>query len=193
MKVGAVMIYAGFWKRLPAGLIDFVVLLPFYLLRRRLESLSLTGALIVLVPGSCLYFAYNVYFHGRWGQTLGKKALGIRVVKLSGERISWREAFLRNAVDVGFVVLFIISTLLALSQFTAEEYVQLSSHERSQKLWELRPAWKYCTLWGSQAWVWSEVVVLLFNKKRRAIHDFIAGTVVIHCGTKPKQPVAEVI
>jgi uncharacterized RDD family membrane protein YckC len=27
---------------------------------------------------------------------------------------------------------------------------------------------------------WSEIIVLLTNKKRRAIHDYIAGTVVIH-------------
>jgi uncharacterized RDD family membrane protein YckC len=29
-----------------------------------------------------------------------------------------------------------------------------------------------------QIWVWSEVVVMLFNKRRRALHDFIAGTIV---------------
>ena len=30
-----------------------------------------------------------------------------------------------------------------------------------------------------QIWIWSEFVVLLFNRRKRAIHDFIAGTVVI--------------
>lgn len=30
-----------------------------------------------------------------------------------------------------------------------------------------------------QVWFWSEIVVLLSNKKRRAVHDFIAGTVVV--------------
>ena len=36
-------------------------------------------------------------------------------------------------------------------------------------------------------WIWSEFFVLLLNKRRRAIHDFIAETVVI--STLPeKQP-----
>jgi len=28
-------------------------------------------------------------------------------------------------------------------------------------------------------WVYGELIVLLTNKKRRALHDFLAGTVVI--------------
>jgi uncharacterized RDD family membrane protein YckC len=30
-----------------------------------------------------------------------------------------------------------------------------------------------------QVWTWSEVIVLLTNRKRRALHDFLAGTIVI--------------
>ncbi len=37
---------------------------------------------------------------------------------------------------------------------------------------------------------WSEVFVCLFNKRKRALHDFIAGTVVVH-KEFIKQPVAE--
>jgi uncharacterized RDD family membrane protein YckC len=28
-------------------------------------------------------------------------------------------------------------------------------------------------------WIWSEIIVILTNKRRRAIHDFIAGTVIV--------------
>ena len=31
----------------------------------------------------------------------------------------------------------------------------------------------------SFAWWWGAVVVMLFNRERRSLHDFIAGTVVI--------------
>lgn len=33
--------------------------------------------------------------------------------------------------------------------------------------------------------MWSELLVLLFNEKRRALHDFIAGTVVVRTLTGP--------
>jgi len=30
-----------------------------------------------------------------------------------------------------------------------------------------------------QVWIWGEFLTMLFNKKRRAVHDFMAGTVVV--------------
>jgi uncharacterized RDD family membrane protein YckC len=30
-----------------------------------------------------------------------------------------------------------------------------------------------------QVWIWIELIVMLTNRRRRALHDFIAGTVVI--------------
>jgi uncharacterized RDD family membrane protein YckC len=44
---------------------------------------------------------------------------------------------------------------------------------------ELAPAWHPTVTVLLQIWVWGEFVTMLFNKKRRAVHDFIAGTVVI--------------
>jgi len=43
----------------------------------------------------------------------------------------------------------------------------------------LFPAWYSLVSTLSQVWWWSEFIVLLFNKRKRAIHDFMAGTVVI--------------
>ena len=28
-------------------------------------------------------------------------------------------------------------------------------------------------------WVWSEFITILFNKRKKALHDYLAGTVVI--------------
>ncbi|MFH3639525.1 RDD family protein, partial [Acinetobacter baumannii] len=41
------------------------------------------------------------------------------------------------------------------------------------------PAWYSIVNSASELWTWSEFIVLLFNKRKRAIHDFIAGTIVI--------------
>jgi uncharacterized RDD family membrane protein YckC len=41
-----------------------------------------------------------------------------------------------------------------------------------------RPEWLDWVNTANQVWMWSEVVVMLFNRRRRALHDFIAGTVV---------------
>jgi uncharacterized RDD family membrane protein YckC len=51
--------------------------------------------------------------------------------------------------------------------------------ERAQMVMAHAPAWYVTFSILQQVWMWSEVVVVLFNKRKRALHDFIAGTVVI--------------
>ena len=60
-----------------------------------------------------------------------------------------------------------------------EVYFSLSYMDRAKKLVELAPSWYGFTTILINIWVWGEFVTMLFNKKRRAVHDFIAGTVVV--------------
>ena len=61
-----------------------------------------------------------------------------------------------------------------------ELYFSLGYIARAQKKVELAPSWYSTVSILMQIWIWSEFVSMLFNKRRRAVHDFIAGTVVLH-------------
>ena len=54
--------------------------------------------------------------------------------------------------------------------------------ERAKRQADLAPSWFKPVQIFQQIWIWSEFIVLLTNRKRRAIHDFIAGTVVVREG-----------
>ena len=172
------MIYAGFWKRFVAAWIDgFVMLLPTIVLLW-LQSLSRMWAFLTLIPMTFLFYAYEIYFHGRWGQTLGKRSQSITVASLDGTPITWKQAFLRSSVGLGLGVLSTISTLVALFRMTDDEFSSLSWLELSARQVELSPYINEIII-VSYIWFASEVVILLFNRKKRALHDFIAGTVVM--------------
>lgn len=173
------MNYATFWQRFAAMWIDCFVLLPFVVFQEWLESYSKLVALMLVLPTTALYGAYTIYCHGRFGQTIGKHVMGIRVVRTTGERISWREAWLRSSVDVVFAVLGVISSFVALATIGDVDYYGVGWMQRSQNLYALAPSWLGWTATAGQIWIWSEVVVMLFNKRRRALHDFIAGTIVV--------------
>lgn len=125
-----------------------------------------------------MFYAYEIYFHGRWGQTPGKKSQGIKVVALNGTLITWKQAFLRSSVGLGLGVLSAISTLVALFRMTDEEFSSLSWIDLSVRQAELSPYINEIII-ASYIWFASEVVILLFNRKKRALHDFIAGTIVV--------------
>jgi uncharacterized RDD family membrane protein YckC len=44
---------------------------------------------------------------------------------------------------------------------------------------EFVPAWFTPVNVLMNIWIWSEFLVMMTNKRRRALHDFMAGTVVV--------------
>jgi uncharacterized RDD family membrane protein YckC len=126
-----------------------------------------------------LWSAYNIYFWGRWGQTIGKMATHIRVAQLDGSPIGYRKAFLRHVVDFAFAIITKISFLVALFSVSRDAFEISVWKEANKLLYDASPYWGFWAEHASTIWVLSEMIVLLFNEKKRAIHDFIAGTVVI--------------
>src|ERR1700745_3551960 len=92
---------ASFWQRLGAILIDGIILLVVVLIL----SAALKGVGYAL--GILISIAYEVYFEGGpTGQTLGKRALGIRVYDLAnGGPIGYGRGFIRwlGRIPSGFV------------------------------------------------------------------------------------------
>jgi uncharacterized RDD family membrane protein YckC len=173
------MNYASFWQRFAAGIIDGVIL---FLLMSPFTfgaSSSKTMTVVTTVVLAALANAYDICLHRRFGATIGKKLMRIRVVRLDGSPIAWREAWLRISVAMAFSFLDIASQFIALSRIADDQFYGATWTEQSARVYALRPGW---LAWSSTAggiWMLSEVFVALTNKRRRALHDFIAGTVVI--------------
>nr|WP_309696742.1 hypothetical protein [Armatimonas sp.] len=83
-----------------------------------------------------------------------------------------------KTVELFFSVVGVIGSFVALATIADSDYYGVGWMQRAQNLAAHEPAWLAWTMTATQIWVWSEVVVILFNKRRRALHDFIAGTVV---------------
>jgi uncharacterized RDD family membrane protein YckC len=173
-------VYAGFWKRFCAGWADAFVILPLGYLFIWLESFDKNLAILITIPSTALFSMYHVYFNAHFGGTLGKLAVGIRVARPDGTKIGWPEAWKRSAVDLAFGFLILCVEVWALTQVNGEQYSATAFVERMRLLHSYYPSWFSVVTISQHIWIWSEVVVLLFNKRKRALHDFIAGTVVIH-------------
>ncbi len=90
------LFYAGFWIRVLAAIIDVVVVG------------AASGVLMAIITGSdnnplypILAILYQGFLVGRWnGQTLGKKACGIKVISADGRPCGEWQAFGRALADV---------------------------------------------------------------------------------------------
>ncbi len=136
--------------------------------------------LYYLVPGTVFSFFYGVYLVRRFGGTPGKLLVGIRIRRVSGEPVGYREAILRYLPEFILGSLMSIALLMSVLHMSDTEYRALSFMDRAKRMVELAPSWYKPLQIAQNVWVWGELIVLLTNRKRRALHDFIAGTVVVH-------------
>ena len=130
-----------------------------------------------------LAVAYPVYFLSRWRQTIGKMVARIKVMRQDGNPIAPRDAWLRSSVDTGLAAIYLAAAIPVLARWTRPDWSSLNWLDRVGELAKRNPITAHD--WVSQAWLWSELVVLLLNKKRRALHDFIAGTIVVKVRPHP--------
>lgn len=172
-------VYAGFWLRLAAGLIDGIVLLLLLFIVVYIDRANLVVSAIFSILLFSAYPIYAIYFNAKYGGTLGKLAMGIRISLPDGASIGWKQAWLRSSVDVLIALLDSVAILFVFSQLDPSAYLAINGWERLDMLEPLYPKWSEITGLGGTIWILSEFIVLLFNKRNRAIHDYIAGTVVI--------------
>jgi uncharacterized RDD family membrane protein YckC len=171
--------FATFWQRFVAMWVDVLVFVPLMFLQAGIESISKVTALLVFLVYMSLTLAYPIYGHGRFGRTVGKWVMGIRVVRFTGGPLRWRDAWLRSVVDLCVAGFTVCGRVVALMAITDAEFYNVGWYARGGNLVAHEPASTKWVIWIGVVWFYSEVVTMLFNKRRRALHDFIAGTVVI--------------
>jgi len=160
--------YATFSPRFLASIIDGLVISVLSAIIAFLGTQAGGGIQTILGYIDTVQFAvYSVVLHTLYGQTFGKMALDVKVVDyLSEIDITFKQAFLRDCVPVVMLIL-----LLIVSIFAPVEQA------------DVVPDWLIYSMmaFGISYFMWHllEIITMLFNEKNRALHDFIAGTVVI--------------
>lgn len=191
------LVYAGFWRRLGAYVIDFAIVAPLGLLTLKLIYVSRDAYLVGLIVGALIAILFHVYLVKRFGGTPGKMVLGLRITRLDGSPVGYKEASIRYSVLFVISILLSVPLLMNLFGMSDAEYAAFASAKPSLRSLEVgAPAWYQPLQYFGSIWVYSEFIVLLTNKKRRALHDFMAGTVVIRRtgnSSAERDPVSETL
>ena len=162
--------YRTFWPRFWAGLIDGLVLLPLDYIDHRiwLKSSKIPSLIILLwfLFNSLSFVTYSVLMHGYLGQTLGKMVCRVKVFDISEGRLRFKQAIRRDIVPIILILVhlpFLIPTVFSnINPFDQELSFSM-------------------LFFGSIIFLWFllEMITMFSNEKRRALHDYIAGSIVI--------------
>jgi uncharacterized RDD family membrane protein YckC len=152
-------------------MIDGLVLMPIAIVHFLYIDSPDDGVALFLIWTTIGYssaWIYTVVLHARYGQTLGKRIMGVKVLDVSESRIpTLSQALVRDSV---YIVLntFTLAYLFVLVMRGDYTEVALTQSAPGRML-----------NWIGWGWFVTEIVTMLTNDKRRALHDVIARTVVV--------------
>jgi uncharacterized RDD family membrane protein YckC len=163
--------YDTFTQRFIALFIDGIILnILTFLIKQIPEAPNTLTYLICTILYLNLPYLYSIILLGKFGQTIGKVITKVKVVDNSTENIiGYNQAFLRDIVPIILVNLFIILSIVLYSGVDIKNYQLTTLGVILIKF----PAYMLII------WSITEIITMMFNSKNRALHDFIADTVVI--------------
>ena len=173
-----VLRYSTFWQRVGATLIDSLILTPLFLVDYFLAAQSRMYELYAFIPSALITAYFYLYLVVRHGGTPGKLLMGLRIANLDGSRVGWKAALLRLSILWLLELAESSMSIVAALGMTDEAYLALGFFERSAAFEVAMPLLEAVT-WLMIIWFAACLVTMLANSKRRTLHDFIAGTVVV--------------
>ena len=153
--------YETLGKRFGAVIIDFFVLLPVTIIAGFLVFIAPDFAAFGSLLNGLISVLYCILMHYRYGQTVGKMAFKVKVLDESEAPITFGQSILRSLPQL-------IPVMFAVSFSTAD-----NSEGSSAEFWT-RTVYAF-----SIAFYLVDALVCAASEKHRALHDFIAGTMVV--------------
>lgn len=172
-------VYAGFWIRVAAKILDFIIMLPVIGLLLYIDGLSKSAYFYAVVPNLLFGIFFEVCLVKFYGGTPGKLIMGIKIIQKNGDDVDWRAACYRYSVEFFIAILAVYVMILTLNMIDDSTYVSMGFMKRNQFLATINPIPMQVQSWVNGLWVITGLIVLVSNARKRSTHDFIAGTVVV--------------
>jgi uncharacterized RDD family membrane protein YckC len=161
--------YVNFFKRILMTVVEFaIMLLPLVLLYRATYFLALDHpSVLVLLSKWIVVLFINILFIVSFGGTVGKLIFKVRIVDIHGKYPTVLKAIMRN-------VFWIVSSSMALLKEIINSNFSPFSDTLSHYSVGITLISTITTLL-----IIADLLTILMNPERRAIHDYIAGTYVV--------------
>lgn len=172
-------IYGGFWLRLGSILIDFLIFIPLLAIMHYLHSLNKNYQIVTSLFFFFFGIWYGIYLPKKYGGTPGKLILGIKILKMNVEEIGWKESILRSLISTVMSIFGTVVMITCVLKANNEVYMSKDWVQKGVYLTTFAPKLINIQIWANNIWMYSELIILLVNKRKRAIHDYIAGTVIV--------------
>lgn len=172
--------YVGFWRRVLMGLVEMLVMsIPFVFLYRTSINISVsTGSIIPFIIYWILLYSFLIFMVVRYGGTPGKLIMKARIVNEEGNYISLSKAIVRMGFYIVNSLVLVLILQEAITAHIDKDLISKFFNDYEGQYYLLR------TLLGFVILI--DGLYVLINKKKRALHDLLAGSYVKDKGSVNK-------
>lgn len=157
--------YAGFWRRFVSSICDFIVLYLFLGILYSIRNLPVEWIYFTISIIQWLYF--TLLENSKWQATLGKLALRIKVTDQNGNRVSLLRANARYWSKAPLILMILIGPLIA---------ALLEATTWNKPILDVAVGRVILIVVFI---VFIGFIMAGFTQKKQALHDIIAGTLVV--------------
>ena len=159
---------AGFWIRVVAYFIDFLILMVIGIAALFIKSVP--GYVLLMIP----LIAYKPVLEGLLGGTAGKLAIGLRVINAEGGRIGVAGGFVRSGIFLLPVIPNMLLQIKMIEQgLSPFDPAAMTNFQQSNEL-------LYYVYYGLSALMIVSCIVVAFTDRKRGLHDMVADSYVIY-------------
>jgi uncharacterized RDD family membrane protein YckC len=164
--------YQTLWSRFWALILDVILLLPLVIIAESIKSAGFSAEVkpVLFLITSLAQTTYFIVMHGFFGQTVGKMLMKVKVLDASESAVKFRQALIRDLPQL-------VSTVGSFIFFYPLSPDEIDPN--SPDYWK-NPFFVLIFIWGT-----ADLLSVLTNDKRRALHDYLAGTVVVKVNENP--------
>ncbi len=169
--------YATFWSRTGAYILDGIIVASFTLFINAINIANFKSFLIYL-PVAIVAIFYKPFMESKYGATLGKMALKLKVTDQNFNQIDFKQSLLRSIILIFPAILFVPIYYLAFNNPNLAEYSQIFEFAQSLAI-----------EYPIQSWISNlsfiiiviDIIMLLTDKTKtqRSLHDRIGKTFVL--------------
>ena len=172
-------VFVGFWKRVLAALIDVAIGMAYMPIAMPLLFWTMTHRNIIPATlSSIVWIIVWLWLVVRFGGTPGKLIIGVRIVDVSGKFLSWGKAIRRIIFPMLIVSIYQHLRIWKAFSTYPDSFPHSSLLDAGRIMIEHGQLFPMIGMILSFSG-WVDIGVILFNRKKRAIHDFVAGSCVI--------------
>lgn len=172
-------IYGDFGYRFAALLLDFVITLPVSLVVLYFNSKALNNFYITFPCTIVFTLWYYVYLPKNFGATPGKRIVGLQLLKINGDDVTYKNTFLRYLPYFINTIISVSCMLFCIRLADSNEFLNLDWQEQSRYLSSFLPFGIIIQGTYSTVLVVTDFILYMSSQRNQSFKDVVAGTVVV--------------